>query len=242
MKALQVTVSGSYKTSNDQIVDFEDIKGFIPFVDDEHAKMHVRSRYASEWVREAKKPNGDLVFPKRIDMMRQVFIDDMKECEHDFSFVGKDIKKMTYEELQDLATAKDLRTIPLPKKISGADLRDMRTKAYLDYSKSVVGVVIDVNEPLPQYAVETNGRLTFDFAKVPPLVVEGSEPRVDATKKLSNEDVLDQEQKPMRDDETPKTSLSLEELKKIADQKGISYHWKIGKEKLYDQIFGGANV
>lgn len=237
MKALEVTVSGSYKTANGDIVDFEDVKGVIPEVDEEHAKMHVRSRYASEWVRNAKDKNGDKLFKSRIDMMRQVFVDDMKPVKGDFSYVGKNIKEMSYEELQDLATAKDLRTIPLPKHISGVDLREMRTKAYLDYSDKVLGRKIDVNNPLPEHSSQMNGKDTFDFAKLPKLVVDG-DARVDTSKKVTNEEIISQEQKQMPVNETPKSNLTLEELKQIADNKGISYHWNVGFEKLYAELFG----
>jgi len=36
------------------------------------------------------------------------------------------------------------------------------------------------------------------------------------------------------------TDEELEELKDIADKKKIKYHWNIGRDKLYAQLFGGA--
>lgn len=222
MKALKVTVSGAYKTANGDIIDFEDISGVIPFVGTEHAKMHVRSRYASEWVRNAKKADGEPMFTSRIDIMRQVFIDDIEEVEYDFSYVGKDIKKMSYEELQDLATAKDLRTIPLPKYVSGVDIREMRTKAYVEYSTEVKGDVISERDP------------DFDFAKLNPLFVDG-EARIETAKKLTNDEIIEQEQKITSG--TIKDNLTLEDLQKIAKDKGIKHHPMMGFDKLYSLVY-----
>jgi len=237
MKSLEVTISGSYKTSSGEIVDFENVKGFIPFVDDEHAKMHVRSRYATEWIRNLKDRNGDKVYSNRIDTMRQVFIDDIKQDDTKFSFVGKNIKDMSYDELQDLATSKDIRRIPLPKSLSGVDLREMRTQAYLGYSDKCLGVNINVNNPLPQHSSKVGDRLTFDFAKLPDLFVEDSEARVDLSQKVTNDEMIDMEMKPMNEAETPKSHLTLADLKNIADTKNISYHHKIGFDKLYGMLF-----
>lgn len=242
MKALKVTVSGSYKTANGDIIDFEDVSGVIPHVEEEHAKMHVRRRYASEWVREATDDKDKKTYPQRIDHMRQVFIDDMEEVEHDFSFIGKDIKKLSYEELQDLATAKDLRTIPLPKKISGVDIREMRTKAYLEYSSKVVGVFIDVNVPEAEHASKQGDRLVFDFAKLPPLTVESGEARIDTSKKMTNEEILAAEQKAMDIHDTPKDKLTLDDLKAIAKEKGIKHHHMLGFDKLYALLYGSGSV
>tara|TARA_R110000851_G_scaffold246062_1_gene398770 strand:- start:11461 stop:12177 length:717 start_codon:yes stop_codon:yes gene_type:complete len=238
MKALKITVSGSYKTANGEIIDFEDVTGVTPHVDDQHAKMHVRDRYASEWVRDAMDGDKKL-YPQRIDIMRQVFIDDIEEIEHDFDYVGKDIKKMTYEDLQDLATVKDLRVIPLPKKISGVDIREMRTKAYLEYSAKVNGRVIDTNNPEPEFSSKVGDRLQFDFAKCPAIIVGDAESRVETSQKITNDDILNAEMK-NRDlsDKSLKTSLSMDEMKAMAKEKGITHHWNIGEDKLYSLLFG----
>lgn len=236
--ALKITVSGSYKTSNGEIIDFEDVQGIIPKVDEEHAKMHVRRRYASEWVRDAKDDTDKKIYPKRIDRMRQCWVDEIEETVHDFSYLGKDIKKMTYEELQDLATVKDLRTVPLPKKISGVDIRDMRTKAYLEYSEKVLGKPIDNKRPIPEHASKVGDRLVFDFAKLPALRVEDDMARVDTSKKITNEEILEQEQKAQKLGSKHKDQFTFDDLKALADKKGIKYHWNIGFDRLYEQLFG----
>lgn len=241
MKALKVTVSGSYKTANGDVIDFEDVQGVIPAVEEEHAKMHVRRRYASEWIRDAVDDTDKKVYPQRIDRMRQCFIDDIEETDHKFSYVGKDIKKMSYEELQDLATAKDLRTIPLPKKTSGVDIREMREKAYLEYSAKVLGNPIDVKHPDPEYASKQGARLVFDFAKVPSLLVEDGEARLETGAKVTNEEILDLEMKSRDINSTPKDDFTLNDLKEIAKEKGIKHHWNIGFDKLYDMLYGSGS-
>lgn len=240
MKALEVTVSGSYKTANGDVIDFEDVKGIIPYVDEELAKMHVRRRYASEWVREAKDATDKKTYPNRIDRMRQVFVDDIQETNYDFSYLGKDIKKMSYEELQDLATVKDLRTVPLPKKTSGVDIREMREKVYLEYSAKVLKKIIDTKYPEPAYSSKQGNRVVFDFAKLPPLVVESPEARLETSKKMTNEEILDIEMKSRDLNSTPKDDLTLDDLKGIANQKGIEYHHKIGFDKLYNLLLGSG--
>ena len=224
MKALKVTISGSYKTSKGDIIDFEDISGVIPFVSEEHAKMHVMRRYASEWIRAKTNKDGEKVFKDRIEHMRQVFVDEIEETYYDFSYVGKDIKKMSYEELQDLATAKDLRTIPLPKAFSGLSLREMRVKAYLAYSEKVNKIVLNDNDP------------DFNFADLPELKA-GESVRKEPVAKMTNDDIINQEQKSTSTAST-KSTLTLDDLKKIADEKGIDYSKDIGFDSLHAQLFG----
>lgn len=242
MKALKVTISGSYKTSQGEIVDFEDVSGVVPFVEEEYAAMHVRGRYVAVWVKSAVKKDGEKLYTDRIEHVRQVFIDDMEEVEHDFTYVGKNIKEMTYEELQDLATAKDLRYIPLPKSQSGLDVREARMRAYLAYSEKVVNNFIDVKDPPPAYCDETknpDGSSSFalNLSKMPALVVDG-EVRVEISSKITNDEIIQQEQDNAMG--KPKENLTLEDLKDIADKKNIKYHWNIGFDKLYAMLYGGA--
>ena len=94
MKALKATVSGSYKTAQGDIIDFEDVEGVVPFVDEAHAFMHIKSRYAATWIKAAVTDTDKKVYPDRIEKVRQVFLDSLEETTHDFSYIGKDIKKM----------------------------------------------------------------------------------------------------------------------------------------------------
>lgn len=226
MKALKALISGSYKTTQGDIIDFEDVTGVIPLVDDEHAFMHIKSRYAATWVKDALTSTDKKVYPERIEKVREVFLDDTDEVEANFSYVGKDIKKMDYDELQDLATAKDLRYIPLPKRISGFSLREARMRAYICYSEKVLDKIIDQNEE------------GFNFAKLPELVVDAGA-RVEASKTVTNDEVIDNEMQHHVNNKRPEADLSLDELKRIADDKGIRYHWNVGRDKLYAALYGG---
>lgn len=236
MDALKVTISGTYKGSNGDIIDFEDLTGVIPFTDESRAKMHVQSRCACEWLRKALNEEGKRVYPIRVDMVRQVFIDELEPTQHNFSFVGKDIKKMNYEELQDLAISKDLRRINLPKMVSGVDIREMRTNAYLDYSAKVLGIVIDDRKPLSIHSDEIDGANVFNFAKLPPITVDG-EYRADTSKRISNDDVIAMEQKPMDVNETPQHNMTLEELRQICKENGVDFHHNEKVETLYKRLY-----
>lgn len=226
MKALKVTVSGSYRTANKEVVDFENVTGVIPAVDEELAEMHVRSRYALTWVKNAVDEKKEKLYKPRIARMRQVFVDDIEEVQADFSFVNKDIKEMSYEELQDLATLKDLRRIPLPKESSGISLREMREIAYLQYAKEILR---------KDYGDKDQD---FDYANEPPLIVEGGA-RKDKSKKITNEEMIEQEQQ-NSSLSAPKNTLTLDDLKGIAKQKGISHSNNIGFDALYAKLYGEA--
>lgn len=224
VKALQVTISGSYRTATKEVVDFDDLTGIVPYVDEDVAIMHVRRRYAIMWITGLKDEAGDKVYPKRVDSMRQVFIDDIKEVDvEQFSYVGKDIKELSFPELQDLATAKDLRLIPLPKETSGISLREMRVRAYADYSEKVKGAPIDYKSN------------EFNYAKLPSMIVDG-DVRVDMSEKISNEEIISSEQKsPSTDD--PRSRFTLDELKQLAQQKGIRGYQNMKFETLYKKLY-----
>lgn len=227
MKALKVTISGSYRTAKGDIIDFEDVKGSIPKVDEDLAIMHVRSRYAVMWINESKNKDGDKLYPQRVDAIRQVFVDDIKEANSNFSYIGKDIKEMSYRELQDLATAKDLRKVQLPKELSGISLREMRQAAYVAYSENVLKEEIDVNAE------------GFNYMKLPALVIDGGVCR-DASNTFTNDEIIDQEQK-NKDTGSSKENYTLKDLKKMADNKNVPYHNSIGFDALYIKLFGGSS-
>ena len=105
--AYKVTLSGTYRNGANESVDFQEVTGFIPLVDEDMAQAMCVKRYAKVFITQDKR------YKDRVTRTRSVYVDSMEPCYHEFSYVGKDIKQMTYEELQDLATAKDLRSIPL---------------------------------------------------------------------------------------------------------------------------------
>lgn len=227
MKALKITISGSYRNSKREHFDFEELTGVIPFVDQDLAKMHVRDRYAHLWIRNAKNPDGSKKYEDRVEETRTVHFDAIEETEVDtFSFIGKDIKEMGHEDFQDLATANDLRTIPLPKEISGVDLRELRTEAYAAYAL--------------RYFKEDIGhkKVDFDFSKLKPLVV-GSTSSRDQMVRLTNEETLELQGRPA-DIKTLKSTLSMDDLKGIAKNKNIEHPPGASYDELHALIYGGG--
>jgi len=225
-KALKIVISGSYRSAEHKVVDFTSVAGVIPFCDEDVAFMHLKSRYAPIWITSDTRYQKDRVYS-----VREVYVDSMEEVEHEFSYVGKDIKLMTAEELQDLATAKDLREIPLWRKGS---VRHAQNIAYAQYSKLVLGKKID------------HRKEGFNVAKLPPIIV-GGEIRRDTTKKITNEEYLSRSETKnvdsdddFEDELVDETALTLADLKEIANRKGIKFHPTIGRDALYDKIYPDA--
>lgn len=215
-KALKVTISGSYRTADFKVVDFSNLSGFIPMQDEEIATMHIRGRYARIWIMNEPK------YSQRLYSVRECYVDNLEACEHDFSYLGKDIRAMTQDELQDLATVKDLRIIPLYKVTSE---RHARTLAYAAYSEQIL------KEPV-NYKVQG-----FNLTKQPPIVVTDSSWRRDTTKKLTNDEVMDGESI-IGQEETRETSLTRTDLEQLARNQNIEFHPKISDAKLYERIYG----
>lgn len=214
MKLLEFTLSGSYRNSNAEIVDFDGVKVVVPKNAEDICFMHIKSRYAVQAV------NADPRYSKeRASRVRQLFVDGFKEVEGELSFAGKNLKELSERELQDLATFYDLRGIPLPTRQSGFSLREMRVRAYAEYVERVMkGKRVQWRE----------GK--FDFAKAADIKLEtgAAAPRVESEGKISNEKILELEQKPsapvaMGEREDPATRFTLEELKQLADENKISY-------------------
>jgi hypothetical protein len=227
VKLLQVTISGYYKTANKNEVDFDNVTGIMPYVEEEFAFAAARNRYVWLWVQNATRGDGSKKYPQRMDATRQTFIDDIKEIHgKPLSYVGKDIKEMSYDELQDLAVANDLRTVPLPKTASGSSLREMREAAYLAYHDVVLGRKI---------LTDAQKNPSYNYAKLPPLIADGHINKDDA-EKVSNEEVLAKDENGTVVNSAPE-GMSLGDLKNLADTKGISYHPSIGYQKLYDKVF-----
>lgn len=222
-KMYEVTISGNYKTATKDIIEFQNVKGLMPFCEDEIADMHCRARYASKWVKDTMK-DGEPAYPDRINKMREVFIDDKKvvETKGELSFVGKDIKELNMDQLQDLATAKDLRLIPVPKL---GDLRNSRVLAYVAYSDKILGKEI-------KHQLEG-----FNFFKLPSVLLDG-ESRSEGAQKITNEEIIEAEMKSTSTSDDPRARFTLDELKKLAAEKKVSYHPSIGFDALYSKLYG----
>lgn len=216
MKAYKVTISGAYRKAKREIVNFDGLSGIVPFTDSDIMYMHLRSRYAPMWLTKDKR------FKDRVSTMREVYVDSVEEVEHEFTFVGKDIREMSEEELQDLATAFDLRRIPLYRKSS---LRETRVHAYMAYCESVLGKSIDKGDD-------------FNLAEMPEVVVKFEKPRRNQQASVTNEEVISAYQ--AGDVSNPKANFDLDGLKQLAASKGIPHHPNIGYDKLYAKIFEAA--
>ncbi len=225
---LEFTVSGSYYDSKKETIDFEGIKIRIPACDEERGigSMHLRSRYVEKALRQELDKNGDVKYPKRIEKVRQVFVDDCKSAKGRLSFVGKNIKELTIEEMQDLATSKDLRFIPNPG--SGMSKRDMQIRAYVAYSDRILKKTIKWQEE------------SFNFAKLPGIILT-EEARSEESGKISNEEMIDMERTAKAtgygEKDSPETRFTLEELKTIADSKSIHYAADVEFKELYSTLF-----
>lgn len=237
-RALEVTISGSYKASDQEIESYDNVTGYIPLLDEDKANQMVIKRYAKMWIGQQKKVDGEAKY-KRVSRIREVFVDSIDEVELDkgaeFTYVGKDILTLNAEEIQDLAAAKDLAGIPLYKTGS---VSHQRKVAYAEYAGKILGVT----EIDPKTKKEVPLRWTtqgFNPAKLPPIIVT-SEVQRDQTHVATLEESIDiaqliiNRQAPA----TQTSAMTLEQLKAIADHKKIPYNVNIGYKTLYDKIYG----
>ena len=214
VKAWKVTISGTYRTAKKEYIDFQDLEGYIPFTPSEdYAEAMIRKRYAGMWI------GKDSKYKERVQSVREVFIDYMEEVEHEFSFLGKEIRELTYEELQDVATFKGLRAIPLYKK---GGLRQAQMIAYAAFSEKVLGIEVKYKEA------------GFKFMEQPPVYID-ADSEFNIVKPFTNEEILDQEAASESIDANK--TLSRPQLEKIAKDRGITFNKAISDEKLYSKIF-----
>lgn len=208
----KVTVSGDYRTnggSQGDIIDFEGVVGFMPECNEAMVMSHVQNRYLGAWIKADKR------YTARFASRRTVYIDKIEKVAGEAICNGKDIKAMSWDELQALAVAKNLLQIPLSHAV---DLRAAREIAYVEYSKRVLGDPIDQKEE------------GYDFMKLPALICDGKVEAPELDKKLSNEEVLTEE-------EEVGTDFSFAELKKLAKDKGVKFNKQTTKKDLYALLF-----
>ena len=210
----KVTVSGDYRTSGGKegnIVDFEGVVGIMPECGDQKDPMdnedivrsHVVARYLGAWIKADKR------FTARYADNRTTNIDKIERVPGTPSFIGKDIKTLSWEELQDLAVAKNLLRIPVAHAV---DLRSARETAYVQYSRLILSKEINVNNE------------EYSFIKLPELIVSGDS-IAQPEETISNEDVLGQEQE-------GSGTFTIEELREMAKDKGIKFPPALGYKKL----------
>lgn len=208
---LKVTVSGEYRTSNGKegdIVEFENVVGIMPDCNEDWVLSHVKNRYLARWIK------ADARYKQRMNSVRTLYIDNIEVVKGVASCYGKDIKAMTWEELQDLAVCKHLLAIPL---INATDIRQARETAYFEYSDKIVGNKIDI-------------RKDYSYINLPELKVKGAEVYVEEPK-VSNEDAI-------KDLQEETHEFTRDELKKLATDKGCKFPANIKYERLYEMVFG----
>lgn len=223
---LEFVVSGCYYDSRKETIDFDGLVVKVPANTEDIAEMHVRSRYVIKAIKEAKHANGEPRYPNRVEKVRQVHVDDVRPCKGRYTFVGKNIKELDMVELQDLATRKDLRFIPLPN--SGMSRRDMLIRAYVAFSAKVFKKDIKWQDE------------KFNFAKLPEIIVDGRV-RSEGEGKITNEEMIEQEQNAPAtsygEKDDPRKRFTLDELKTIANNKHIDYADNIDFTSLYNRLF-----
>lgn len=250
-KTLKVTISGSYRSANRQIESFDGVTGLIPNLDEDKALQMVIRRYARIWVQQAKDKDGNPKY-KHISNIRQVFVDSIEDNEEkpnaNLSYVGKDIMDMNFEELQDLAAANDLNAVPLYKIGS---LVTARRIAFSEYAIKVLQLEeyegSDKKRKFNLYDHRTAG---FNPHKFEAIVADDKIRRQDGNKR-SIEDAIAAEQKNVRlkggkvisDDasgDAEGSRMTFDQLKAIANERGIPFNKGISYENLYRKIYGKA--
>jgi hypothetical protein len=216
MKALKVTISGDYRKSDKDVVDYQNVTGIIPFCPESMILSVVRFRYATRWI-------ADAGYKEKVSSIKTCYVDEFEEVQADFSFVGKDIKQMTYEELQDLAVNKSLRDIPVYKQSS---LRETQLRAYVAYIERVLEKDCGYLYQDKWISHKDEG---FNFAKLPELFVDANfvAPVVN---KESTDDIISREGqgKP----------ATLDALKIVARNANIPIKGNLSYDQLYKRIYG----
>jgi hypothetical protein len=206
----KVTVSGDYRTnggSQGDVIDFNEVVGYMPECSEEMVMSHIQNRLLGDWIRADKR------YTARFNSRRTVFIDKIEVVPGVASCNGKDIKKMSWGELQDLAISKNLLRIPLKNAVSEREAREI---AYLEYSDKVLGEKIDTKDD-------------FNFAKLPALIVEGELDAAAPEKKISNEEAIAEEEEVSSD-------ISFADLKKEAKRRDIKFSNKTSKKELIELL------
>jgi len=211
MGMLKVTISGDYRTSggvHGDVVDFENVVGIMPECSEDWIQSHVMNRFIGQWLK------ADSRYPARFNSRRTCYIDKVEKVAGNASCIGKDIKSLNWDELQELAVIKNLFQIPL---IHATDLRAARETAYLQYSEKVLGKKINM------------AKKDYSYVDLPALLVKHNDGKAEVESKLSNEDVLN--------DAQSEGEFTKDELIKLATEKGLDVDGRWGYKKLHDAVF-----
>jgi len=222
MGMLKIAASGAYYTGGGargkETVDYENVTGIIPVIDKDRVQQAVMWRMIQIWI------SKDARYTKRFDLLRVCYIDKIEDVDGKPEIIGKDVKELDWEGLQDLAVWKDLRKIPNYKT---SDLRTAREIAYLEYSR-LIGNKIDPD------------RKGYNYASLPALIIADDNRVAEPHKTKSNDEVIAEEQENKSVGEEEKT-FTLAELRKIAKAKGIKLGAKITLEEAYQIVIKGES-
>lgn len=247
-KILMATISGSYIAGDKQTESYDNVTGYLPFLDMElhgtdkisKADQMIIKRYARIWIGQTKKLNpltgeeSDEPKYKRVGRVREVFIDSIEEIDgKKLSYVGKSIMDMNFEELQDLAAAKDLSAIPFYK--SGS-LTLARRIAFSEYAIKV----LDLDQKSYDYKLEG-----FSPSRFAPIVAD-SIIRLHGVVPPSLDETIDREM--LREElarDNPKapaggSRLTIEQLRQVAKAKGVEFTPKTAYDTLYKKCYPDA--
>lgn len=135
---VELTVSGSFKTiagTDKDRYQFSGIKMIVPRCKDglKEDKMDTYISFAIRCFPIARQ--ADKVLSKvNYEGIIKLFIDDIKPVAGTPLCLGKDIKQMTFEELQHMSCCLLLREIP---QMHTGNIRTAREKAYITYMKVI---------------------------------------------------------------------------------------------------------
>lgn len=234
---LRATISGSFKASDGQIESFEKVTGVIPGLDDDKAEQMIIKRYAPIWVGQALDGDDEPKY-KRVQRIRQVFIDSVEEDEDlagkTLSYVGKEIMEMNYEELQDLAAANDLAAVPLYKTGS---LTHARRVAFAEYASHVLGWTEPnakgIEGPI-DWRKEGYNPAKYEKIKADGEIRRSGDAPADIEESIDREALVLKGKAKVTD---TGSRLTLAQLKAIADTKKIPYNANIGYDALHKKIY-----
>jgi hypothetical protein len=212
MRALKVTLSGSYRDGRKDVHDYV-VDGVVPYNDSDVVEMHLQNRFAVKWIKESGK------YPNSVRQLRTTYVDDMEEIDAEFSFMGKDIRSMSFDELQDLSVAKDLRSVPAEK----GDLREARTRAYAEYAEKVLGRSVQWRKD------------GFNLMSEPEIVVGDAAPIRQAVKRVNQDDVNQMAFEGVNVES--EAVISFDALSKMADLKDIKHDGRTSYDSLYRKVF-----
>jgi len=193
MKMLKATVSGSFRTQIATDKDrhqFSNVSGIIPAHDWEYHIQHAMRMFPI-WI-ENDKNFEDVNFEGIIKLR----VDNVEEVDSEPTCLHKNIKELSWEDLQSLACYKKLREIPLYKK---GDIRRAREKAYEKYEEIVNGKRVFktkkqlkdfkskmeeqgliegeinrmISDALNMITDDENPEKSYNFTKLPDLYVDG---------------------------------------------------------------------